>query len=140
MLARTLMVTCFALVGAGCYANGPTRPVSFIPIGQRFRVRPRPMDTVAVYTVRPPERPFVEAGVLVAERDQEALQWGAAQLGCSAIFLLPPETKVHSSHLGFTTKLYDVYSTSTYRATCLVYTDEAPASPNAKDPFPNPSY
>jgi hypothetical protein len=68
----------------------------------------------------------VEAGVLVEQGSDANLRWAAAQVGCHAIFMLPGVTDVSSSR-GVFGGTY-VSSRTTYRATCLVYTNERAAT------------
>src|SRR4051812_34284410 len=112
MLSKMLVVASLALSLGGCCPERLQRPVRFVPIGAPLSPHPRPVETVTVFTVRPPDRPFTEAGVLVAEQEQ-ALRWGAAQLGCNAIFMLAPITKV-SSHRELFTNRVSVDSQTTH--------------------------
>jgi hypothetical protein len=122
MLKEALGVLLFAVIGTGCQTSAIHRPVSFVPIGRTFAPHPRPVEYVEVYTARPPPVPFVEAGVLVEEGGDANLRWAAAQVGCNAIFMLAPVTDVSSSPSLFS-RGQSVSSRTTYRATCLVYTE-----------------
>ena len=123
-MAKALFaILIFSVVGC-CPSSTVQTPVTFVPMGTTLAPHPRPVAYVEVFTARPPQVPFVEAGILVEQGSDTALRWGAAQVGCNAIFMLPPVTEVSSGHniLG---KVY-VDSRTTYRATCLVYVEARP--------------
>jgi hypothetical protein len=72
---------------------------------------PRQEEDVEVFTVRPPERPFVELAIISSDGLLDVSE-KAAVMGCDAIFLLEPGNSGPTFLRGRVT---------TTQATCLVY-------------------
>lgn len=92
---------------------------------------PRPFDSVEVYTVSFPQRPFVEVGILEAQQESELsldappevlakLRERAAAQGCDAIIM----NGANDAVLGHGDRRHSHVTTLRgYRATCIMYSD-----------------
>lgn len=92
---------------------------------------PRPFDSVEVYTVSFPQRPFVEVGILEAQQESELsldappevlakLRERAAAQGCDAIIM----NGANDAVVGHGDRRHSHVTTLRgYRATCIMYSD-----------------
>lgn len=92
---------------------------------------PRPVDTVEVYTVSLPSRPFVEVGILEAQQESELsldapaevlakLRERAAGQGCDAIVM----NGANDAVVGHGDRRHSHVTTLRgYRATCILFED-----------------
>lgn len=137
----TLRPVLLPLVLAAVACGYTTR---FMPTNASSRpMKPRDASTVTLFLTSAPNRAFEEVGILTSSHtgayslssDDEVilgLREKAAEVGCDAV-LLAHETENVAGYVASSGQI----STSTlksYRATCIMFTAEAPASPPATGP------
>ena len=112
--------------------------VSFIPLNEPPGPRAsKPPEAVEVLTAGPPNRPYVEVGLLEARQDSAysldgsariiaEMRERAAELGCDALVVTGSSDIVQPDFLSDT-----VDTLRGYRGTCIVYTRSVSSDPRA---------
>jgi hypothetical protein len=122
-----LLLTVATSLAAACGTSLTYHPTNRAPRA----MTPRPFDTVEVYTVSLPQRPFVEVGILEAQQESELsldappevlvkLRQRAAAQGCDAIIM----NGANDSVVGHGDRRHSHVTTLRgYRATCIMFSD-----------------
>ena len=143
MSYRTVLL--IALLSAGC---GTTISATTINPAPR-QLRPRPADTVEIFSSGPPRRPYIDVAFLEAEQETgfsvdntpefiAQLRERAAQMGCDGVVL---GGTTHAADVVASVAIDASASKKGITATCIVYPPPAlaaspPSPPTAAEPAP----
>jgi hypothetical protein len=127
---RAIQYACGLLGGAVIAGCNPVKYNTLNP--PPHPTTERDPDSVEVFSVEPPERPFVEVAVLIREmgafgsdvRASREIREKAAEKGCDALWLRPNRENLV---LLVSTDSVAAFETKTKQAVCLVYYDEGEA-------------
>lgn len=130
----SLFLLAAALLGCGTH-------IAYMPTNTPPRMlKPRGVDSVQVFTTRPPERPYVEVGIIETQQESiystddatavfSQLRDEAARQGCDGLVLLGSNDRMElqgtSSHFGGTTYSHTLKG---YRGTCIVWKEDSPGA------------
>lgn len=104
----SLIAACLVLVASGCAGSWHVTRLRSPP--RALAARPR--ESIEVFTVKAPDRPFVELAIISSVNGLDEVSELAGLLGCDAVFLLAP---------GGGGRDFWGRRPQTTRATCLVY-------------------
>jgi hypothetical protein len=133
MMRSFILVIGVASVPVGCGTFVTTTPLNEAP----RTLAPRAATSVGVFSSEAPSRPHVDLALLEATQNDgqgtaamvDSLRARAGAMGCDAIFIGNASSREHYA------SGYGLIGSSTFVATCIVYTDGAnPAPPVVEAP------
>ena len=143
---RILLGLFLAAAAAACGTN-----IDYIPLNSPpHAMAPRAPESVELFTTSPPQRPYVEVGAIESQQQQMStdsvediyakMREAAAERGCDGLVIVASNdaTEVNGS-MSHGNGYVSSRTLKGYRATCIVWTDAAPAAPATAPAAPAPA-